>query len=154
FGSDYIVELLRELQIPYACFNPGATFRGLHESLINFGGSGPEIIEVCHEEISVDVAHGYARASGRPMSAITHDVVGLQQASMAIYNAWVDRSPVLVLGATGPTDSTRRRPALIEWAHTALIQGTQVRDYVKFDDQPASLAAVPESLFNAYRLMM
>jgi acetolactate synthase-1/2/3 large subunit len=154
YGSDYIVELLRELGIRYAAFNPGATFRGIHESLLNFGSDGPEIIEACHEEISVAIAHGYARATGEPMAAILHDVVGLQHASMAIYNAWVDRVPMLLLGGTGPMDTTRRRPAYIEWAHTALIQGNIVRDYVKFDDQPASIAAVPESLFNAYRLMM
>src|SRR5205814_1500516 len=86
-------------------------------------------------------------------AAILHDMVGLQHASMAIYNAWVDRAPVLLLGGTGPMDTTRRRP-WIDWIHTANVQGNQIRDYVKFDDQPASLAAVPESMLRAYRLMV
>lgn len=154
FGSDYIVEILRALGIPYTAFNPGATFRGIHDSLINFGESAsPEVIQACHEEISVAIAHGYARATGRPMAAIVHDVVGLQHASMAIFNAWIDRAPVMVLGATGPMDSTRRRPH-IDWIHTALVQGNLVRDFTKFDDQPASLRAVPDSLMRAYRTMM
>lgn len=154
FGSDYIVELLRALEIEYAIFNPGATFRGLHDSLVNFGDtSSPSVVECTHEEISVAAAHGYAKASGKPAAAIVHNVVGLQHASMAIFNAWVDRVPVLVLGGTGPMDTTRRRP-WIDWIHTALVQGNLVRDFVKFDDQPYSLAAVPESLLRAYRIMM
>jgi thiamine pyrophosphate-dependent acetolactate synthase large subunit-like protein len=106
----------------------------------------------CHEEISVALAHGYAKATGRPMVAALHDVVGLQHACMAIFNAWCDRVPVLLLGGTGPMDSSRRRP-WIEWIHTALVQGNHVRDIVKFDDQPSSAAALPESLLRAYRLM-
>src|SRR5207237_1825444 len=97
------------------------------------------------------LAHGYAKAKGAPMAAVVHDIVGLQHASMAIFNAFCDRAPLLVLGATGPMDSTRRRP-WIDWIHTANVQGTQVRDYTKWDDQPASLAAVPESLVRAHQL--
>jgi thiamine pyrophosphate-dependent acetolactate synthase large subunit-like protein len=85
------------------------------------------------------------------MAAAVHDVVGLQHASMAIFNAFCDRAPILVLGATGPMDATRRRP-WIDWIHTALVQGTQVRDYVKLDDQPASVAALPEALLRAWRV--
>ncbi len=152
YGSDYVVDLLRTLGIEYAAFNPGATFRGIHDSLVNYGGNvKPEIIECCHEEISVAVAHGYAKAAGKPMAAIVHNVVGLQHATMAIFNAWCDRVPLLVLGATGPMDTSKRRP-WIDWIHTALVQGTLVRDYVKWDDQPASLAALPESLLRAYRI--
>jgi thiamine pyrophosphate-dependent acetolactate synthase large subunit-like protein len=104
-----------------------------------------------HEEIAVALAHGYAKAKGRPMAAVVHDIVGLQHASMAIFNAFCDRVPLLVLGATGPMDTTRRRP-WIDWIHTALVQGTQVRDYVKLDDQPASVAAIPEAFLRAWRL--
>jgi thiamine pyrophosphate-dependent acetolactate synthase large subunit-like protein len=154
YGSDLIVDLLKALGIEYAAFNPGSSFRGLHDSIVNYGGNHrPEIIECCHEEISVALAHGYAKASGRPMVAIAHDIVGLQHASMAIFNAWCDRVPVLVLGGTGPMDLTKRRP-WIDWIHTALVQGTLVRDYVKWDDQPHTLAAVPESLLRAYRIAM
>jgi thiamine pyrophosphate-dependent acetolactate synthase large subunit-like protein len=153
YGSDLVVDVLHALGIEYAAFNPGASFRGLHDSLVNYGGdTSPRTILCCHEEISVALAHGYAKATGRPMVAALHDVVGLQHACMAIFNAWCDRVPVLLLGGTGPMDSTRRRP-WIEWIHTALVQGNHVRDFVKFDDQPASAAAVVESLLRAYRLM-
>jgi acetolactate synthase-1/2/3 large subunit len=152
YGSDLIVDLLKALGIQYAAFNPGSSFRGLHDSIVNYGGNQrPEVIECCHEEISVALAHGYAKATGRPMAAIAHDIVGLQHASMAIFNAWCDRVPVLVLGGTGPMDLTKRRP-WIDWIHTALVQGTLVRDYVKWDDQPHTLDAVPESLLRAYRI--
>lgn len=153
YGSDLAVDVLKALGIEYAAFNPGASFRGLHDSLVNYGGDvSPRTVLCCHEEISVALAHGYAKATGRPMVAALHDVVGLQHACMAIFNAWCDRVPVLLLGGTGPMDSTRRRP-WIEWIHTALVQGNHVRDIVKFDDQPSSAAALPESLLRAYRLM-
>ena len=151
YGSDVIVDLLKALGIEYTAFNPGSSFRGLHDSIVNYGGNRqPEVIECGHEEVSVAIAHGYAKATGRPMVAIAHDVVGLQHASMAIFNAWCDRVPVLVLGGTGPMDLTKRRP-WIDWIHTALVQGNLVRDYVKWDDQPHTIAAVPESLLRAYR---
>ncbi|HEY8486191.1 MAG TPA: thiamine pyrophosphate-dependent enzyme [Limnochordales bacterium] len=151
YGSDLIVALLRLLGIEYVALNPGATFRGLHDSLVNYGGGVPGLVLCTHEEIAVAVAHGYARVTRRPMAALVHDVVGLQHASMAIFNAWCDREPVLVLGGTGPMDSTRRRP-WIDWVHTALVQGNLVRDFVKWDDQPASPQAAVEALLRAYRL--
>jgi thiamine pyrophosphate-dependent acetolactate synthase large subunit-like protein len=95
----------------------------------------PELIQCCHEEGSVAIAHSYAKAAGKPMAAILHHIVGLQHGSMAIFNAWCDRAPVLTLGATGLMDANLRRP-WIDWIHTALVQGNQVRDYVKWDDQP------------------
>jgi thiamine pyrophosphate-dependent acetolactate synthase large subunit-like protein len=152
YGSDLIVDVLRGLGIEYAALNPGATFRGLHDSLVNYGHNvRPEMIQCCHEEIAVALAHGYAKAAGRPMAAIVHNVVGLQHASMAIFNAWCDRAPVLVLGGTGPMAADRRRP-WIDWIHTALVQGQAVRDYVKWDDQPASVAAIPEALVRGHRI--
>ncbi len=152
YGSDLIVDVLRALGIEYAAMNPGATFRGLHDSIVNYGGNTkPQLIQCCHEEIAVAVAHGYAKATGKPMAAIVHNVVGLQHASMAIFNAWCDHVPVLVLGGTGPMAVEKRRP-WIDWIHTALVQGQAVRDYVKWDDQPASLASIPESLLRATRV--
>ena len=150
FGSDLLVDLLGDLGIEYIAFNPGATFRGLHDSLVE-KGSLP-IVVCLHEEVSVAIAHGYAKATGRPMAVALHDVVGLQHAAMAIYNAWCDRVPILLLGSTGPMDATKRRP-WIDWIHTANVQAQQVRDYVKWDDQPGSLAATPESIVRALRLM-
>jgi thiamine pyrophosphate-dependent acetolactate synthase large subunit-like protein len=152
YGSDLIVDVLRALGIEYAAMNPGATFRGLHDSIVNYGGNtAPELIMCCHEEIAVAVAHGYAKAAGKPMAAIVHNIVGLQHASMAIFNAWCDHAPILVLGGTGPMAVEKRRP-WIDWIHTALVQGNAVRDYVKWDDQPASLAAIPESLIRGCRI--
>lgn len=152
YGSDLIVDVLRALGIEYAALNPGATFRGLHDSLVNYGGNArPGIIQCCHEEIAVAIAHGYAKAAGRPMAAILHNVVGLQHASMAIFNAWCDRAPILLLGGTGPMAVEKRRP-WIDWIHTALVQGQAVRDYVKWDDQPASLASIPEAIVRGYRI--
>lgn len=152
YGSDVIVDLMKAFDVEYAAFNPGATFRGIHDSILNYGGNKcPEVIFCCHEEYSVAIAHGYAKAKGKPMVAITHDLVGLQHASMAIFNAWCDRVPLIVLGGTGPMDTSRRRPQ-IDWIHTALVQGNQVRDYVKWDDQPYSLKSVPESFIRGYRI--
>jgi len=152
YGSDVVVELLRELEIPYIALNPGASYRGLHDSLVNFGSRQlPEIVLCNHEEIAVAIAGGYSRVTGKPMAVALHNVVGLQHAAMAIFCAYLDQSPMLILGGTGPMDTTKRRPH-IDWVHTALVQGNQIRDYVKWDDQPASVAAVPESLLRAHRI--
>jgi acetolactate synthase I/II/III large subunit len=143
---------MKAFDIEYAAFNPGATFRGIHDSIVNYGGNYmPEVIFCNHEEVSVAVAHGYAKAKGKPMIAIVHNMVGLQHASMAIFNAYIDRVPIMVLGGTGPMNTKRRRPR-IDWIHTALVQGNQVRDYVKWDDQPFTLADVPDSFIRGYRI--
>ncbi len=152
YGSDVVVDLMKAFDIEYAAFIPGASFRGIHDSIVNYGGNfKPEIIFCHHEEISVAVAHGYAKAKGKPMVAIVHNIVGLQHATMAIFNAWCDRVPVIVLGGAGPMAANRRRP-WIDWIHTAQVQASQVRDYVKWDDQPANLASIPESFIRGYRI--
>jgi thiamine pyrophosphate-dependent acetolactate synthase large subunit-like protein len=152
FGSDVIVDLMKAFDIEYAALNPGASYRGLHDSLVNYGGNKkPEIILCCHEEIAVSMAFGYARVAGKPMAAIVHNIVGLQHATMSIYNAWSSRVPIIVMGGTGPMDTTKRRSGA-DWVHTALVQGEQVRDYVKWDDQPASIGSIPESFIRAYRI--
>ena len=153
YGSDLMVEVLRELGIKYIALNPGASYRGLHDSMVNFEtGKGPEIIMCTHEEIAVAIANGYARATGDIMATGLHNIVGLQHASMAIFNAWCDRTPILNLGGGGPQSTTNRRST--DWVHTALVQGLAVRDYVKYDDQPNSVDAVPESFLRAYRIAM
>jgi acetolactate synthase-1/2/3 large subunit len=151
YGSDVIVDLLQGFGIEYAALNPGATYRGLHDSIVNYGGNRPEIITCTHEEIAVAIAHGYTKVTGTPMAAIVHDVVGLLHAAMAIYYAHIDRVPVLVLGATGPLDRSKRRP-YIDWIHSALVQGNAVRDYVKWDDQPASVADFAPSFARGFRI--
>src|SRR5438270_589826 len=122
WASDVIVDLLHAYELPYAALNPGASYRGLHDSIVNYGGNEPLMMLCQHEETAVQIAHGYAKASGRPMVAILHNLVGLLHANMAIYYAYADRAPVFIIGATGPMDETKRRPR-IDWIHTALVQG-------------------------------
>jgi thiamine pyrophosphate-dependent acetolactate synthase large subunit-like protein len=151
WGSDVAAEVLRRLDIPYIALNPGASYRGLHDSLVNYlGNRAPEMLLCLHEEQAVAIAHGYAKATGRPMAVALHSNVGLMHGSMAIYNAWCDRAPMLILGATGPVDATLRRP-WIDWIHTAQDQGALVRNFVKWDDQPGSAAAIPESIYRAWQ---
>ena len=107
FGSDVVVEMLGLLGINNVAYNPGSSFRGLHDSFVNFPGA-PEMVLCCHEEIAVAVAHGYWRATGKPMAAAIHSMVGLQHASMAIYNAWCERAPVNTARRTAPRDGRRQ----------------------------------------------
>src|SRR5438105_4105434 len=152
--SDLVVDLLKQSEIPYAALNPGASYRGLHDSLVNYGGNVmPELVLCPHEEIAVGMAHGFAKASQKPMAAIVHDVVGLLHSCMAIYYAYIDRAPVLILGATGPMNEAKRRPR-IDWIHTANVQGNAVRDFTKWDDQPASVDGIPSSFARGYRVAM
>ena len=149
YGSDIIVDLLQQYGIEYASLNPGASFRGLHDSIVNYGGNRPEIIECTHEKVAVMLAHGYARSAGKPMVAVLHDLVGLLHGAMGIYYAFVDEVPMVVLGGAGPMDATRRRP-YIDWIHSAQNQGDAIRDFTKWDDQPYSLSSLPESFARAY----
>jgi len=150
--SDVIVDLIKRYGFPFITLNPGASFRGLHDSLVNYGGNDPPMMLCPHEEIAVQIAHGYAKASGKPMAVILHDLVGLLHACMAIYYAYVDRVPIFIIGATGPMDEGKRRPH-IDWTHSALVQGNAIRDYVKWDYQPTSIEGVPESFARAYSIM-
>lgn len=152
WGSDAVAAMLRALDLPYVCLNPGASFRGLHDSLVNYlGNERPQILLVLHEEHAVAIAHGYAKVTGRPLAAILHSNVGLMHGSMAIFNAWCDRVPVLLLGATGPVDAAKRRP-WIDWIHTAQDQAALVRHFIKWDAQPASVAAAYEALLRAKQI--
>lgn len=152
YYSDVIVDVLRALEIEYASLNPGASFRGLHDSIVNHGKNRtPELVLCCDEELSIDIASGYARVTGRPMAAIVHNIVGLMHATMGIFNAWVDRTPVLVLGGAGPMDVERRRH-WIDWIHTSPYQGAIVSDYVKWHEQPTSLTSAIDSLLRGYQV--
>ena len=149
FGSDAIAEAIRALDIPWIALNPGASYRGLHDSLVNhLGNRAPQMLLCLHEEHAVAIAQGWAKVTGTPMLAAVHSNVGLFHATMAIFNAWCDRMPIVVIGATGPLDAARRRP-WIEWIHTAADQGALVRPYVKWDAQPTSPAAAREALLRA-----
>jgi acetolactate synthase-1/2/3 large subunit len=153
YQSDVIVDLMQTYGFRYVSMNPGASFRGLHDSLINYGGNSPEMLVCQHEETAVQIAHGYTRATGEPMPVILHDLVGLLHGTMAIYYAFTDRAPVFVIGATGPMDEGKRRPRS-DWHHTALVQGNAVRDYTKYDYQPTSIEGVPDSFMRAYSAMV
>ena len=152
WGSDAVAAMLRALDVPYLALNPGASFRGLHDSLVNYlGNERPQMLLCLHEESAVAIAHGYARAAGRLMGVVLHSNVGLMHGTMAIFNAWCDRVPMLILGATGPWDAAKRRP-WIDWLHTASDQGALVRDYTKWDNQPASVPAAYEALLRAVQI--
>src|SRR6185436_14734427 len=149
FGSDVVADALRATDIPYIALNPGASYRGLHDSLVNYlGNERPQLLLCLHEESAVAIAHGYAKVTGKAMAAAVHSNVGLMHATMAIFNAWCDRMPMVILGATGPVDAVKRRP-WIDWIHTAADQGAIIRNYSKWDDQPASPAAAREAVLRA-----
>ena len=152
-GSDFMVDILKSLGFPYVCANPGSSFRGLQESIVNYGGnSAPELLTCCHEESSVAMAHGYAKIEGKPLAILAHGTVGLQHASMAIYNAWCDRVPVyVILGNT--LDASMRYPG-VEWVHSVQDAAAMVRDYIKWDDTPVSLPHFAESAVRAYKVAL
>lgn len=153
YGSDRIVTALKELGIEYLALNPGATIRGLHDSIVNGGDGALTLILTMHEEIAVALAHGYAKASGRPMAVGLHDTVGMLHATMALFNAWVDRAPVIALVGTGPLDASKRRP-WIDWIHTPGDQGEVVRHFTKWNDQPASVGSTIQSIRRGWRAAM
>src|SRR5215471_6982407 len=145
-GSDYMVDVIRALGIEYVALNPGSSFEGLHESLINYGNNSPEILTCTHEESAVAMAHGYFKIEGKPMLALLHGTIGIQHGSMSVYNAYCDRVPVLMIAGLdydGPVP-----------AHNATDMAAPLRDYVKWDHQPDSLAQFGQSLVRAYKLAM
>jgi thiamine pyrophosphate-dependent acetolactate synthase large subunit-like protein len=152
WGSDVLAEMLRALDVEFIALTPGASFRGLHDSLVNrLGNARPQMLLALHEETAVAIAHGYARVTGRPMAVALHANVGLMHATMAIFNAWCDRVPMLLLGGVGPMDAVQRRP-WVDWIHTARDLGALVRGYTKWDDQPSSIAAALESMLRAWQI--
>lgn len=149
WGSDIFAEVLRGLGVKYVALNPGSSFRGLHDSLVNhLGNHDPQMLLCLHEEHAVAIAHGYAKVTGEPLAVILHSNVGLMHGTMAIFNAWCDRVPVLIYGATGPVDAALRRP-WIDWLHTCRDQAAMIRNYVKWDDQPGSMEAAIDSMVRA-----
>ena len=152
-GADFMVDILKSLGIEYVAANPGSSYRGLHESLINYGGNkNPEFLTCCHEESAVGMAHGYAKIEGKPMGVFLHGTVGLQHAAMAIYNAFCDRVPIYMT-VGNMSDATLRRPG-VEWDHSVQDAALLVRDFVKWDDVPISLPHYGESGVRAYKIAM
>jgi thiamine pyrophosphate-dependent acetolactate synthase large subunit-like protein len=150
--SDIVAELLRKSGIPYITLNPGASYRGLHDSLVNYlGNKDPQMVLCLHEDHVVSIAHGYAKATDRPLACVLHSNVGLMHGLMGIFNAWADRVPMLILGATGPVEPEKRRP-WIDWIHTAKDQGALLRNYVKWDDEPRSVHGLIEGVIRGIQI--
>lgn len=149
-GSDFMVSVLKKLDFDYAAINPGSAFQGLHESILNFGDNKmPELLTCLHEESAVAMAHGYAKAAGKPMIVIVHGTVGLLHASMALFQAWADRVPVFMI-----VGQHRNPVSIINRPHSAQDMGALVRDFVKFDDEATTLERFAESAMRAYRIAM
>jgi len=150
-GGDFMVDVLKTLGFDYVTQTPASTFRGLHEAILNHGmNQAPELLSCVHEEIAVAMAHGYAKIEGKPLAVMVQSTVGLQHASMALYNAWCDQAPIYLIA--GNTMDAAKRGFSFEWAHAAIDPAVIVRDYVKWDDQPGSLQHFAESAVRAYKI--
>jgi acetolactate synthase I/II/III large subunit len=152
-GSDFMVDVLRSLKFEYLATNPASSCRGIHESLVNYGNNErPEMLTVMHEESGTGMAHGYSKVAGKPMALLFHGTVGLQHATMGIYNAWCDRVPIVVM--VGNHLDAATRPPGVPTTHSAQDPLSLIRDFTKWDDQPASLQAYAESMVRAYKIAM
>jgi acetolactate synthase I/II/III large subunit len=152
-GADFMVDVFKTLGLEYCAANPGTSFRGLHESVIHYGNNkDPEFLTCLHEESSVAMAHGYYKIEGKPMMVMAHGTVGLQHASMAIYNAYADRVPVYVVLGNILDINYRRGSA--DWYHSVQDAAAMVRDYTKWDDTPVTLSHFAESAVRAYKIAM
>ena len=152
-GSDFMVDVIKTLDIKYLPSNCASSFRGIHESLINYGNNKmPEFLTCTHEESAVGMAHGYFKITGKPLLTLCHGTVGLQHASMAIYNAWCDRVPVIVVG--GNDLDAAHRPPGVPTFHSAQDINALVRDFTKWDDTPVSLQHFAQSMVRAYKISM
>jgi len=147
-GSDYMVDVLKALDFDYVAVNPGSAFEGLHESLINHGGNRkPEILTVLHEEAGAAIAHGYAKAAGKPMMTLMHGTVGLLHASMGLFQAWCDRVPVFAI-----VGQPRNPTSVVNRPHSAQDMGSIVRDFMKMDDEPTNLDVFANIAMRAYTI--
>ena len=149
-GGDFMTDVLNSLGIEYLAINCASSYRGLHEAVINHANNKPEIITCVHEDIAVHLAQGYAKIEGKPIAMACHGVVGLQHATMAMYNAWCDRVPVIVMGGN-IMEADKRGPGG-DWVHSGVDVGAIVRDFTKWDDQPASLQHFAELAVRAYKI--
>jgi acetolactate synthase-1/2/3 large subunit len=153
YYSDAFVEFLSQMQVDYVFLLPGSSFRGLHDSLVNFGRNHkPQIIMATHEQIAVSMAHGYSKATGKLGVCMLHNLVGLMNGSMAVYNAYGDHAPVMVIGGSGPFDPADRR--WIDWLHCANQQSEIVKPYVKWADDPTTGQATLDALARGYKAAM
>jgi len=152
-GSDFMVDVIKKLDIKYLPCNPASSFRALHESLIDYGqNKQPEFLTCMHEESAVGMAHGYFKIAGKPLMTLVHGTVGLQHAAMGIYNAWCDRVPVIVIG--GNDLDAAHRPPGVPTFHSAQDINALVRDFTKWDDTPTSPQHFAQSMVRMYKTAM
>jgi thiamine pyrophosphate-dependent acetolactate synthase large subunit-like protein len=152
-GSDYMVDVIKSLGIEYYAANPSSTLKSLHESLVNYGGnSSPEFITCTHEEASVALANGYYKIAGKLMMAGLHGTVGSQHAAMAVYNAYCDQAPVIIV--MGNILDASQRHGYVDWLHSSQDVAAILREYTKWDDAPVSLSHFGESFVRAYKMAM
>ena len=152
-GSDFMVDVIKTLDIKYLPANCASSYRGIHESLINYGGNKmPEFLTCTHEESAIGIAHGYFKAAGKPLLTLCHGTVGLQHGCMAIYNAYCDRVPVFIMG--GNDLDAAHRPPGVPTTHSAQDINALVRDFTKWDDTPVSLQHFAQSFVRAYKISM
>src|SRR5271168_5428598 len=150
-GSDFMVDVIKTLDIKYLPANPASSFRGIHESLINYGkNTMPEFLTCTHEESAIGMCHGYFKATGKPLMTLCHGVVGLQHGAMAVYNAWCDRVPVLIVGGND-LDAAHRAPGVPTF-HSGQDINAIVRDYTKWDDNPVSAEHFAQSFVRMYKI--
>src|SRR5262245_21966532 len=152
-GSDFMVDVIKSLDIDYCYANPASSFRGIHESLINYGkNTKPEFLTCMHEESAAGMCHGYFKVTGKPLMSLCHGTVGLQHATMAMYNAWCDRVPMIMVG--GNDADAAKRPPGVPTFHSAQDINALVRDFTKWDDTPVSLQHFAQSFVRAYKIAM
>jgi len=148
-GSDLMVQVLKDLGIEYVVANPASSFEGLQESIVNYGdppNTMPELISALHEESAIDMAHGYAKSEGKPLAVMLHGTVGTMHASMAIYQAYHNRVPmVLIIG--------RDDKFFLQQQSANDIAGI-VRAITKWDAQPTTLEDSLVAIQRAYREAM
>lgn len=151
YGSDVIAELVSRMGFEHVFLLPGSSFRGLHDSLVNYTrNTKPEIILCTSEIVAVAAAHGYAKARGKPALCIVHDLAGLMVGSMSIFNAWCDQMPLLILGGAGPLDPGRRR--LMDWMHSASTQADLIKGFTKWTSEPPTLQATVDAILRGHRV--
>src|SRR5712692_5890881 len=152
-GSDFMVDVLKSLDVDFVFTNPASSCRGIHESIVTYGGNRrPELITCMHEESAVAMTHGYYKVAGKPAAALCHGTVGLQHAAMAVYNAWCDRAASIVM-VGNRADAATRMPG-VPTIHAVQDPGSLIRDFTKWDDNPQSLQHFAESMVRAYKIAM
>jgi len=147
-----MVDVIKTLNIKYLPANPASSFRAIHESLIDYGSQQGSGVPHLHARgIRVGMAHGYFKATGKPLMTLCHGTVGLQHAAMAIYNAWCERVPVIVVRPATILDAAKRPPGVPTF-HSAQDINALVRDFTKWDDTRFRCSTFAQSFVRMYKI--